>query len=903
MKVVDLRLVPAALTGWLAAIVLVGQPATTARWCAVISVGLCGIGVVFLVRAVEVASRQADGRGAAVRSVMASSRWLGQVMLTLAVLNCVVLAVAGQHTARDRGLMPELLARGAHVTLAGAVVSEPRAMAAGIGGEERYMLTVRAENVTGTASGQRSQGAAHGDVLLLGGAALLDIPYGATVRVDGRLRPVDPGTRTVAMLLVDQGGGQPSGSAAEVTSPPGPALRQVNTIRDAFVKICARLPDQARGLVPGIAFGDTSMLETELAEALRTTSLTHMTAVSGSHFAIIAAATFWLCAVVRLPRWGRAIAAAIVLTGFVLLVHPEPSVLRAGVMGAVGLLAVLLGRSTQAVPALSATVILLLVIDPFLARSYGFVLSVLATAALVLGVGPLTRFLERWMPSWLALALAVPLAAQLACAPVLVLLDPSVSLYAVPANLLAAPALVSATVLGVVGALCAPWWPAAAGLLAEIAGWSTWWIAEVALTFAAAPGASIPWHGGGGGAALLAALTVLGVGAVVGWPATLWWLRTQLFVVGLGPSPSVPRGRRSLRDAVAGSHAVRAAWGPVRMAVIALTVIVVATVVVWVSRPPWLAELAGGASTGPRGWPADWEVALCDVGQGDAMLVRTGPGSALMIDVGPAGGDVGRCLADAGIAELDLLVLTHFHADHVGALEEVLAAARVEHVLVSPVRDPAAQAAAVTAALDDAGVPWSVARAGNAPRAVATDADGAVVSWQVLGPTTPSLHSADDEHAASGRTPGSGLSGEDGTPEDGTPEVGAPDDAAEGGANDGSVVLSIATEHLSVMALGDLETAGQAELLATLQDTGIGAVDVVKMAHHGSGTQDAALARWLSPEVTLVSSGADNTYGHPAQSALDLYRGIGSAIVRTDSCSSFALVVRDGQTLVAGTCS
>ena len=136
-------------------------------------------------------------------------------------------------------------------------------------------------------------------------------------------------------------------------------------------------------------------------------------------------------------------------------------------------LAVLLGRQAQAVPALCATVLVLLVVDPFLARSYGFVLSVLATAALVLGVAPLTRRLERWMPSWLALALAVPLAAQLACAPVLVLLDPSVSLYAVPANLLAAPALVSSTVLGVLGALCAPWWPAAAGLLAEVAGWST----------------------------------------------------------------------------------------------------------------------------------------------------------------------------------------------------------------------------------------------------------------------------------------------------------------------------------------------------------------------------------------------------------------------------------------------
>lgn len=897
MKVLDLRLVPAAVAGWLVAIVLVGQSATTARWCALVVAGLCAVGLGYLGWMAVGRVRERDqspvtgrrgastlGRSRAVGTLcdVPRPRSAGQTALMLAVLTCIVVAVSGQLTARERGLVPELLARGAHVVLTGSVVSEPRALTAGMGGEMRYLLTVRAETVSGTVDGQRREGPAHGDALLLGGAELLDVPYGATVRVAGRLRPVDPGTRTAVMLLVDAtpssrapGAGSAATTATptaiHVTTPPPPTLRQVNAIREAFVEVCARLPDQARGLVPGIAIGDTSMLSTELDEALRTTGLTHMTAVSGSHFAIIAAATFWLCALVRLPRWGRAVTASIVLTGFVLLVHPEPSVLRAGVMGAVALLAVLLGRQAQAVPALCATVIVLLVVDPFLARSYGFVLSVLATAALVLGVAPLTRRLERWMPFWLALALAVPFAAQLACAPVLVLLDPSVSLYAVPANLLAAPALVSATVLGVLGALCAPWWPEAAGLLAEVAGWSTWWIAEVALTFAAAPGARVPWPGGGGGAALLAALTVAGLVAVTAWPAMLWWVRTRLFVAGLARSPSVPRRTRSLRDAVTGSADLRASWAPVRVAVLVLTVLVAATVVVWTARPPWLAELAGGAPAGPAGWPPDWEVALCDVGQGDAMLVRTGPGRALMIDVGPADGEVGRCLADLAITELDLLVLTHFHADHVGALGEVLAAAHVEQVLVSPVRDPADQAAAVTRALDDAEVPWSVAVAGDGPSVLSSEAG---VSWQVLAPA-----SAD------------GASGSF-----------APE-SVTGGANDGSVVLALATEHLSVIALGDLETAGQAALLSTLQAAGIGDVDVVKMAHHGSRTQDAALARWLSPDVTLVSSGADNTYGHPAPSALDLYRGVGSAIVRTDTCSTFALVVRDEQTLVAGTCS
>lgn len=889
MRVLDLRLAPAAVTGWVAAIILVGLPAATARWAALVALMLCAgccVGLTAARKRRPAGSRQGLGH---LRAAPTRSRAAGQVALTIGVLTCMTVAVAGQLTARESGILTPLLARGAHVEVAGAVVSEPRAMAAGMAGEQRFRLTIRAASVTATVDATLTRGPVHGDVLLIGGPELLDVSYGSTVTVDGRLRPVDPGSATAAMLLVDEpstGGAQAQGgSAITVTTPPGPMLRRVNEVRSAFMEVCARLPDQARGLVPGVAIGDTSMLEPELDQALVTTSLTHMTAVSGSHFAIIAAATFWLCAAVRLPRWGRALVAALVLTGFVLLVHPEPSVLRAGVMGALALLAVLLGRTAQALPALCTTVVVLLVLDPFLARSFGFTLSVLATAGLVIGVAPLTAALERWLPSWLALALAVPIAAQLACAPVIVLLDPTVSLYSVPANLLAAPALVAATVLGVLGALCAPWWPAAAWLLAQVAGWSTWWIAEVATTFASAPAARLPWADGGGGALLLAALTLVGVVAAAGGPAMVWSLRTRLFALGLARSPTVPRRPGPLQrvGARADSAVLRAAWSPVQRVAGILVVVMVATVVVWFARPPWLAELAGGAPAGPAGWPADWEVAMCDVGQGDAMLVRTGPGRALMVDVGPAGGGVGRCLADLGITGLDLLVLTHFHADHVGALAEVLDTTRVESVLVSPVLDPSDQAAAVTAALDDAGVAWETARAGLAGTMPAGSFD---VGWEVL--------------VAGG---GRGKLGEHGGETGGGTARATADDTGAGGANDGSVVLAMTTEHLSVVALGDLESSGQADLLAALRAGGAGPVDVVKMAHHGSSTQDPALARFLSPEVTLVSSGAGNTYGHPTRSALDLYRGTGSAIVRTDTCSTFGLVVRDGQTLVAGTCT
>jgi competence protein ComEC len=101
---------------------------------------------------------------------------------------------------------------------------------------------------------------------------------------------------------------------------------------------------------------------------------------------------------------------------------------------------------------------------------------------------------------------------------------------------------------------------------------------------------------------------------------------------------------------------------------------------------------------------------------------------------------------------------------------------------------------------------------------------------------------------------------------------------------------------VDVVALGDLERAGQEALLADLRASGWpGGVDVVKMAHHGSAAQSQRLAALLRPRVTLVSVGDDNTYGHPTDAALDLYGSTGSAIVRTDECGTAALVVRDGE--------
>src|SRR5690606_39249834 len=134
--------------------------------------------------------------------------------------------------------------------------------------------------------------------------------------------------------------------------------------------------------------------------------------------------------------------------GFVVLVTPEPSVQRAAVMALAVLVASGSGRPVRGIPVLCLAVLGLLVVDPWLARSFGFVLSVLATGGLLVLAGPLAAAMARWMPRWLAVVIAVPAAAQVACQPVIVLLDAALPTYGVVANILAAPAAPIATVVG-----------------------------------------------------------------------------------------------------------------------------------------------------------------------------------------------------------------------------------------------------------------------------------------------------------------------------------------------------------------------------------------------------------------------------------------------------------------------
>ena len=609
--------------------------------------------------------------------------------------------------------------------------------------------------------------------------ALLDV--GATVEILGTARAAPRGDRAVLTVSASRG--------VRVASAPQGVLAAAAQLRRGLLAATVGLPDPGAGLIPGLAVGDTSAVPIELDAAMKQSSLSHLTAVSGANCAIVVGLAFGTVAAAGGSRRARVAAGMIALAGFVLLVTPEPSVVRAGTMAAIAMMGVLLGRAGAGAALLALAVTVLLVADPWLAGSLGFALSAVATGSLLLFARPLADGLTRRMPRALAVGLSVPLAAQLACGPLLVAITPSVPLYGIVANLLAAPAAPVATVVGLAACLTAPLPWLQSGLTA-IAWLPAAWIAGVAHTFSALPGAQVPWLEGPIGVAALAIVS-LAIGTLVAVPRR----RTRSLRIGAG--------------------------------------LLLATAVGIVGGGAALASIAGRWTV-----PAEWSVLACDVGQGDAVLVRSADAVAL-IDTGPDPESLERCLTRAGVDRIDLLVLTHFDLDHVGGAAAI--AGRVTAIVHGPVGSEEDER--LRAALEDDGADTVLARPGM--RGTLGSA-----TWRVLWPPSESR--------------------------------------AFAAGNDASVVIDIRGGGLPrSLFLGDLSASPQAALAAS---GGLDPpYDLVKVAHHGSADQDTRLYALADPGTALVTVGADNTYGHPRAEILGPLEDLGATIARTDVQGLIAL--------------
>ena len=306
---------------------------------------------------------------------------------------------------------------------------------------------------------------------------------------------------------------------------PGGLSAWMRSTHRAFTRACAPLPRDARSLVPGMAIGDDRAMPADLAQAMKTTSLTHLTAVSGSHIVIVLATV----ALVIPPRKPLRLAATILVLGTILiLVGPEPSVVRSVCVAAVAALGLILGRDGQSIAALCAVVIATLLIDPWSSHSYGFALSALAALAVVGPSAALVRHCRRRIRGDTRVGKAlrrfvemvcVPAFAELVTTPLIVSLSGNVPVWGIAANVLAEPAVPVATVAGLTGALISPLSVRAASACAVVASWATAWIAGAARMCASLPGNGVHVPGGSS--------TVLGVYACCGggWVAWRAWKR------------------------------------------------------------------------------------------------------------------------------------------------------------------------------------------------------------------------------------------------------------------------------------------------------------------------------------------------------------------------------------------
>ncbi|MFG6445533.1 ComEC/Rec2 family competence protein [Microbacterium sp. P07] len=595
---------------------------------------------------------------------------------------------------------------------------------------------------------------------------------GSEVVARGATIPANPGERAVLVLRIHE--------LSVVDETPNAVLAATSDLRRDLVDAASSLPGAGAALVPGLAVGETSAVSGALDESMKASSLSHLTAVSGANCALVVGLAYGAAAVCGARRGVRVAAGVVTLAGFVLLVTPEPSVVRAGAMATIAMLALALGRAGAGLSVLCLAVVVLLSLDPWLAMSLGFALSTVATASLLLLARPLAGGLSRWMPRSLALVLSIPLAAQLACGPLLVLVDPRVPLLGVAANLLAAPAAPLATLAGLAACLAAPF-PWLQDVLVAIAWLPASWIAGIADVVSAVPAQQVSWWSDVGGLIALAAVSA-----------------SIAVVVALRPGGS----RRGLVRGVC---------------------LVVVCAVVGVGG----GQTALRTVAGPFTVPGPWAIAACDVGQGDAVLLRS-RGAVALIDTGPDPAPLSACLDRFGLARIDLLVLTHFDADHVGGATALIG--RVGQLVHGPPDD------------------------GGAERLIAGFASGGA-------------------HAVAAHPGMQGLLGE------ARWRVLWPDGSAEPG-NDASVALDVRGGGIpDTLLLGDLSAEAQR---AMQRAEPLAAYDVVKVAHHGSADQDEGLYRSASPTLGLITVGVDNDYGHPRATLLDILRSVGATVARTD---------------------
>ena len=566
-----------------------------------------------------------------------------------------------------------------------------------------------------------------------------------------------------------------------IITQPRKLFRYTGLIRQEFRNLAA--DSEAGRLIPGLVLGDTSLQSPVFIEQMRKVGLSHLTAVSGANFALVAAFLFWFLQFVFKSIKQRLWIIVIILFLFIFLVRPTPSVLRAAVMSAVILLSKYFGERSFGITSLAAAITLLILLDPIQSSDPGFALSVLATAGiLILSPSLSSKLVGVVKNKLLAESIAIPLSATIFCLPVIVLISSQLAIVSVPANILVAPVIAPITILGFIAAVFAPFIPLISSPLLFIATIFAQWIVWISKVMSEVP--------------------------------QITFNKSFLFIL--------------LFILLAISIKLSVKW-PLYLLITGVVLLTVNSSLIWPG--------------------VNWQVANCDVGQGDGLVVNLGSANAIVIDVGPDPIAMDQCLRKLGIKSIPLLVLTHFHADHVGGLSKVLSKRQIGEVWISNLLEPEASYKEVVTQLG--GVKVKNVEQGQKYALPSYGVEILVVWPRTSMNQMPTL-------------PGDGSV-----------------------VNNSSISVIIKSKALTLFAGGDIEPAAQEEITKSGYLT---KVDLLKVSHHGSAYQYLPMLDKLQPTVAIISVGKLNSYGHPDPEFISELLARGIKVWRTDQSGGISLV-------------
>lgn len=563
----------------------------------------------------------------------------------------------------------------------------------------------------------------------------VSVDVGSTVTLVGDLSPGVSRVRdevVAGILRVD--------SVLLVDGPTNPIVRVANAAR----RLVTQRYDGSRrtdGLVRGLLIGDTDLLPATQEEDLRRAGLAHYIAVSGSNVAMFLVAWWFLTAPIALRPTLRVAVGIVGLIVFSVITRWEPSVIRASVMAGTLLVGGLVGVPLDPWMAMGTAVTLLLLVSGHLAMSVGFQLSVAATAGVIVGVA----FAAGRKPAWLWVPLYVTMGAQIAVAPIILLVFGALPLFAPLTNLIVGPVVAFTTAVSAF-AIFLPILKPISGIGADI-------ILTVARVSASGPQL---------GVVAFFAVAVTGLMTI--------WRQTR----------------------------------PVGLAAVVLMLL-------------WTATL-------PAQWPSVPTMVVLDIGQGDAILLQDPSGFSMLIDGGSSPRLLDRALRRNGVRRLDIVVVTHADADHLGGVLELLSSGSTGELWIPATRSPSDLLDGAVQSAIDAGVTVRSVQAGVGMSAAEFRVD-------VIGPVR--RYQSD---------------------------------------NDSSVVLWI-TSGRTVFLGGDVEAIAQAELPVLHPD-------IMVVPHHGSASTDLAWLNRTVGRVAILSYGP-NRYGHPSPDVVAVLNNAGAVVRRT----------------------